>query len=270
MNDLVAGWRVERRSVRLVHLACFMALTAVRGEIAVMHVVPVGQRINRSQLVDKKEPSAARLQRWVAALPAPDPGGDPGPDAPVVVGGHPAIQRADVIIEWLDASSLLCNVSKSWKAAGKFAKIVSRVTTESHQQIVRSMQSVHKDTLRLSRTRLDIVCMLLQRKVFEAWCAGEQYQDMALYLFVDASPQWRGSELFALTIDTVDVPSSRIFRRLAPIVSLDRGLYDAIGKAMAVLWQFVLEVGPCWIPMKMALGRVRAIVSDLGGRASHL
>lgn len=61
----------------------------------------------------------------------------------------------------------------------------------------------------MARVRLDIVAMLLHRKWFAAATGGDRYAQVSSYVFADASPQWRGSELFAASLETVDFVGRR-------------------------------------------------------------
>ena len=60
-------------------------------------------------------------------------------------------------------------------------------------------RSVSFSVLVEARTRLDIVCMLGARAIF----SKERFVDVDVYLYTDASPQWRGTELQASSMDIV-------------------------------------------------------------------
>ena len=96
------------------------------------------------------------------------------------------------------------------------------------------------------------------------WADGPRSNEIATYIFAHASPLWRGAELFATSVDLVHLPSNLHTRTLLPIVCLDRGLFDAVGNTLAVIWQLLLVAGPSWTHMRYKCRRVRAIVSDLG------
>jgi hypothetical protein len=81
--------------------------------------------------------------------------------------------------------------------------------------------------------RLDMVAMLLTRMMLRHMFSVRP--NMNIYLFADASPQWRGLEMWAASMDIQDGQS--IVRRLLPVLSLDRCQVDAVGKMTALLWQ---------------------------------
>ena len=81
-----------------------------------------------------------------------------------------------------------------------------------------------------------------------------------LFLFCDGSPQWRGLELYAATLDFFH---ELVFKRfLLPAVYLSRGQLDALSKTVALLWQVSLLVGARLL--QMYLSRVRAVLTDGG------
>ena len=85
--------------------------------------------------------------------------------------------------------------------------------------------------LRKARCRADASCMLLWRHVFNhAW---RSETSCAVYIFADASPQWRGVEVFASSWDVR--MNETLERRLLPIVYLPRDFLCATGKASALL-----------------------------------
>jgi len=174
------------------------------------------------------------------------------------------MKDADLILDWLEASKFIKQVKQSWQALRAFAKIMSRNGPESVPEMMSKVEGVNRETLRKARVRLDCTVMLLSRLLFAQSTAGRDLP--FVYLFTDASPQWRGSELFATSWDWISFVDDdpHFFRKLLPVVSLDRGHIDGYGKTLCILWQIALVVGPTWAAMKMALSRVRAIITDMG------
>ena len=86
--------------------------------------------------------------------------------------------------------------------------------------------------------RLDVVAMLLHRLLVSFWWSECLASGLVLdvYLYIDASPQRRGVELFAASYDWCCNDGSR-GTRLLPFISLDRLMLDAIGKTLCLAWQ---------------------------------
>lgn len=110
-----------------------------------------------------------------------------------------------------------------------------------------------------ARIRADAAAMLLQR---EWWQSLGARDDVSVYVFCDSSPQWRGVELFACTVDIV--VGDELFRRLSPLVSLNKSQLDLSGKMAALLWQAFLLTGPAWKSLNQFCQKVRSVTTDMG------
>jgi hypothetical protein len=166
-------------------------------------------------------------------------------------------------LRWLEATSFLRNLKRSFFAARAFAKVFAQGSPDRLAVLMSDMQVVNREALRLARVRLDVASMLLHRRLCES-LGGVAGQGVAYYLYTDASPQWRGSELCASSLDMVDHVSQAYSRRLLPIVSLDKGFFDSLGKTLALLWQLWLCCGPSFEAMRRCCSQVRSVTSDLG------
>lgn len=120
---------------------------------------------------------------------------------------------------------------------------------------------VSRELLRLGRVKLDIVCMLMWRHFWRTLVA-ESFADISIHFWCDASPQVRGYELYAASLDLFAGGVSR--RVLLPVVALPRYLMDAVGKAAALVWMIFLLAGPAFHSMQGFLTRVRSITTDQG------
>ena len=123
-------------------------------------------------------------------------------------------------------------------------------------------ETVSYDVLRRTRVQLDVVAMLLWRKMW----ATLDLSTVNIFMYADGSPQWRGRELYAVTMDVIiDTGSDRkIMRRMFPILELGLNALSARGKALATLWMLHLMAGPYTSRFLDVLTRVRSITSDLG------
>ena len=140
-----------------------------------------------------------------------------------------------------------------------FAKLFARRGTQTRGQLYDSLEWVSTDCLRRSRVRLDCVCMNL----FRLFWATLIITSVDIYLFADGSPQWRGLELFAASMD-LHIFGMGIIRKLLPCVSLPRWMASALSKCIAFLWQVFLMVGPSYSDVRNYCNRVRSITTDMG------
>ena len=92
--------------------------------------------------------------------------------------------------------------------------------------------------------------------------------EFALFVLIDASPQWRGRELYGGTLDLFvhleEGPSYS--RHLLPVLNLGTLYITAFGKSVGLLWMLVLMIGPDYSTRRSVLMRIRALTTDLGGR----
>ena len=91
--------------------------------------------------------------------------------------------------------------------------------------------------------------------------------DWSLFAYTDASPQWRGRELFASSLDFIRFSggSREMVRIQLPLVNIGSEYRTVAGKTFAFLWQLVLVVGPCYRSLRAVLQRIRSFTTDLGG-----
>ena len=123
---------------------------------------------------------------------------------------------AEIILDWLFATRHLKNPADGEAAKADWARVFAP-TAEGRSELVHHSTYVAKETLRLARVRLDCVNNLLMRAMFAATCVDQ----LALFLFCDGSPQWRGNELWASTLDIL-FANGDLKRLLLPMVSLAR------------------------------------------------
>ena len=121
------------------------------------------------------------------------------------------------------------------------------------------------EVLRRSRIRFDITMMLAYRQWFRLLV--DSSDDWSLFAYTDASPQWRGRELFASSLDFIRFSggSRELVRILLPLVNIGSEYRTVAGKTFAFLWQLVLVVGPCYRSLRAVLQRIRSFTTDLGG-----
>ena len=176
--------------------------------------------------------------------------------------GKWAVKSAGLCMDWLSASVHIKDIRKAPEAATDFARIFSRGSSLSKEQLLSGMETMSYATLREARVRCDIASMMLWRKLVQHVMDTHDPSSVHCYLYIDSSPQWRGFELLATSLEIFD--GSSYTRRLLLVVSLDRNRLGIQGKAIALLWQLWLVCGPSFSALKFVTERVQAICSDMG------
>ena len=85
---------------------------------------------------------------------------------------------------------------KSGESKEAWTRVLQRGVKDEKTDLS-EVRSINYDTLRLARVRLDAFCCLAYRKFFHSLDVGTT----TLILFTDGSPQWRGVELLASTVE---------------------------------------------------------------------
>ena len=137
---------------------------------------------------------------------------------------HIAVRRSnyggatvETILDWLWATRTMSDMQRGEAAKSDWVRVFTPCE-EERARLVAQASHVHHDTLRQSRVRLDALVMLLHRLVFKSF----NWESTFLYLFCDGSPQWRGHELFASTVDVFATAQEFQKRILLPLISLAR------------------------------------------------
>ena len=167
---------------------------------------------------------------------------------------------AEEIIELLEASA----TCKSLRHMPRASRIWGNIYQRRYGHHVDLAMAPCYDTLRRARIRLDLVAMLAFRfGIRTLLLSGIEF---ALFVFIDASPQWRGRELYGGTLDIVvyreEGPSYS--RHLLPVLNLGTLYRTTYGKTVGLLWMLVLMIGPDYSTLRSVLMRIRALATDLG------
>ena len=165
---------------------------------------------------------------------------------------------ADEHIEFLRASATCTSLRHLTKAKDAWETILKRRLS---MDIVIGIVPSY-DRLRRDRIRMDMMAMMMYRFMFKELAASEE--QWCLYVFMDASPQWRGTELFAASIDVSRADSAHISRHLLPLLNLGSCFRTVRGKAWAFLKMLALIIGPEYDTLRTVLRNIRSITSDLG------
>ena len=230
--------------------------------------IPITDKLHRSRLLLRSEPSKRHLARFSATV-AQTTGRDMAAVAAVcriADAGAPrwanVLHSPETVIAWMVATMHLKDLKHTAECSKAFATIFSQACGVEASSLMANLKQVHWELLRRARVRLDCTAMLLFRALWYDLMAGDAAQQTYVYLFTDASPQWRGLELFASSFDMMC--EGRLLRKMLPMVSLRKEFMDSVGKCMAMLWQIFLMTGPTYGMVKAFCSRVRSITTDQG------
>ena len=243
----------------VAHMSLEAAANALGGRTACLHVAAVGLKMARKALLVPQCPSKAVLRafRREASAIAHDASAQVSIREP---GWVKLMLDPDLVLDWLDCTSFVKQVSHVGDAAAAFSRIFARSSEMSRTQMLTDLERVDPSLLRRARVRLDAVAMLVWRQFWAQMLACDC--NTSVYLWCDTSPQ-KGDEFFASTIDVWD-GTSKIRRWLLPCLSLGPSFTDAIGKACGVLWQIWLLTGPSFEHVRSFLWRIKSITTDQG------
>lgn len=262
-SALMSSWREQQHAlpaVAVAELAPWLAAEGVLGKRACLHMVAATNRMRRQSTLVRDEPSRRQLRALVDAAQetATASIANPQPVVPVRQRHHKCILDPEELLEWLKITATLKDLRQMPNASHAFSKIFMRRLRAQHPDIESvEVPVAGYETLRQARVRADCVAMKLHRSFIHKLSDSAQ-----IFIYCDASPQWRGFELFATSFDIWD--GHDFHRRLAPVISLERTDYDAQGKMKALLWQIWLMAGPKAEDMIRFCTGVRALVTDQG------
>ena len=219
-----------------------------------MHAVAVTQRINRHRLIGDTPSNRVLKAFRLSSLE----GGVALATMPIQLATpHVQAVAVDVVLDWLGATRFLMQLHQAPQATKAYARLFARGGRGTASELLSELPCVSRERLRSARVRLDCVAMMVWRAFF----ATLPVELTHIYIWADASPQWRGLEIYAASFDVIT--KGLLFRRMLPLVSLKRG-GGAIEKVCALLWQIFLMVGPGEEIVRAFCSRVRAITTDMG------
>ena len=207
-----------------------------------------------------KYPSKKTLHRYMKSVPTDIRGGARGNS--LRKKAYRCDFSAEEFVEWLTASAGVKSLRKMPQAQRAWSRILARKCGYSCEDMDRVRQPSY-ELLRRIRVRFDLTMMLMHRYAWRATVDA----DTDIVIWVDASPQWRGREMYAASYDAATFDSSlrpSSVRRLFPVLSVGSHLRALRGKAYAFLWQVAMVVGFDYGQMRRYLRRVRGITTDFG------
>ena len=266
VGQIVDRWLSGLRSAKAPRFVTFAArpyyVSRVIASPSMLHIVTLSRKITRRLLLESKYPSAWHLKGIIdnvagtlrqKAMAAPQP-----TESESRLGAIGDKHPADMVLRWLEASSFVKRQQQIWEASNAFSTIFAVSNGVSVASVIGQCRHMSGEVLRKARVRLDIVAMLFFRHIWKT------FAEVDIYLYIDSSPQARGLEMFAVSMDFFHRgPATSWERRLLPLISLDRDYLDQIGKSLALMWIIFLIVGPSAEQVIRFCDRVRCIVSDM-------
>lgn len=174
------------------------------GAMPCLHCVAIAGRTNRKRIINVARPTRRTLNAFLASfgpLAAPD-----SPTSALATVAQPRSSRgwqngmhdAELVLDWLGASKFV----RSVRGVGNRRQSRSLGCLRGHwgataAELSADLKRVHPEILRRGRARLDCAVMVLSRHLWRASARAAATAMPNIYLFVDASPQWRGLELYA-------------------------------------------------------------------------
>ena len=184
-DALLVAWRAQGMgmSALIAVIAPALAWRIMHERWSCLNTVALTARLNRRLLLDRTHPSAKRVSSFLRR----------------VVGEGVCPRRAPASILAPRVSQLTDPRSPiKWVKACRFIKC--------HQALdPQELATVSGELLQKARVRIDAVAMNMHRRYNRNHVANPTpYR--ATSIFVDASPQWRGQELYAATVDVRNRP----------------------------------------------------------------
>ena len=258
--DQVVEWQSLRHPMPPTACAILdrqVLLRLVAGGSAHFHCIAMGSQLNRTRLIAQDDAPRKMLKRLRDELPA-------APEtAPLRVkrwkGPKGEVMDADMALDWLDCSQDMKSQRMVAASCQKFAAMFSRRSGISKDVLLKNVQITSAKSLIKSRIRADCAALILHR---QWWQSVKDRDDVHVYIFCDSSPQWRGVELFACTVDIL--VGEKLHRRLAPLVSLSKAQLNLNGKVAALLWQLFFLAGPGSDSFRDFCRRVVSVTTDMG------
>ena len=95
-----------------------------------------------------------------------------------------ATHSAGLVIDWIRVSRHVRRVKETEECVADCARLLARKGSTSRAEMLDNLDVVAREVLRVSRVRLDCVCMLLWQAFFQTL----REMNYSVYLYADASP----------------------------------------------------------------------------------
>ena len=210
--DHFAAWeKTYNFRIRLLHSVFVdvgMGAQFAQESMDILHVVPLFRHrsiVRKRCLFDA--PTTRNIQKIIASRLADDnPDGDPATGSKSKWQGL-GIQK---VLTFLDSCSEIRAISRMAVARKKFQNL--ELELAFNPDVLREVQwgnDWNYESLRRARVNLDATACLL----FRTFWLSLPFASLFIYVFIDASPQWKGVELFAASFDITVGTAATFFQR---------------------------------------------------------
>ena len=245
----------------LVRMSLALSVLLLRDYWPVFHVVPVWAGCRPSFRLLAVAPSMQQIRRFLSGLPAAVPTASDRQFPPPVIrqAGHDFTN----ILLWIKASRGMKQFRNTGCQKKAWAEVFAQGDAMEAQRLSSAVRDVRYEQLRRGRIRLDLAACLLFRQQWRHAVATKQIP--TLCFFTDASPQWRGREMVATSLELHVAPyQSEPRSLLMPLLHIGCDLLGAAGKTYSLLWQCFLLVGPSFGRLLALTEAVLSFTVDLG------
>ena len=252
-GDILSRWRHMYGAITKICMANFAAkylAVAIAGWVCI-HAVAICAKINKKNLIGNM-PNTRSVIRRFKRQNAPQLLPRRGPSRPTSTRARIGVE---LILEWVTATKYLKDLKRHAHATCmSFGKIYER--SFDVRLPFGEVAKVAPEQLRAARVRIDSMALQAWRAFFQT------LNTISLCLFVDASPQWRGTDMHAASFEITI--GSLFYRRLFTPIALETGQRGLADKMVALVWQIFLLVGPSYNMVRKFLNSVVCILTDAG------
>ena len=205
-DALLVAWRAQGMgmSALIAVIAPALAWRIMHERWSCLNTVALTARLNRRLLLDRTHPSAKRVSSFLRRVVGE---GVCPRRAPASILAPRVSQLTDPRspIKWVKACRFIKCQQENIEAATAFGEVWSCTRPGGQALDPQELATVSGELLQKARVRIDAVAMNMHRRYNRNHVANPTpYR--ATSIFVDASPQWRGQELYAATVDVRNRP----------------------------------------------------------------
>ena len=237
-----------------------LALRIIADGWPYFHVVPLRKNCRPSRWMLGSMPDIGTIRGFLANLPDLPPVPKPNPEVPRDAAANMPFAQ---LLLWMKATQDLKQIRKIRHNKLAWAAVFAQGDRAEIDRLDRNAAEVSYDTMRRARVRLDMTCCLAFRDYWRKLL--EERTPISICVYTDGSPQWRGKELIATTVELHTQPFSEApFTMMLPLIHIGSDLLKSSGKLFALLWQVFLVVGPVYTRLRKFTEAIVSFTTDLG------
>ena len=167
-GQVLEEWQAKSSTVVAIsHVALGLAHWVLKGWCACLHTIPITLRIPHRLKLIPNLPSRKmlrRLQNYAKQQPQPQQSAKAKNKIP---GWAKQSNDPNLVLDWLECTSHLKDARKAKAGAHSFARLFARCSKLERNRLLSVLDVVHHEILRRARVRLDCVCMMVTRLVWQ-------------------------------------------------------------------------------------------------------